>query len=842
MSRPAAPRRRSENYAWLITGPLVVVTIVMFVPAVLNRRPVLVPLPEILLYLAVFIVAEAISLTIEMRGHGTTITLTEIPLVVALFYLPPLPLMAVRIIALMAVAMWRRTPPVKLAFNLASRAASIAAALFIVSAFGPLKDASPHTWVVLCAAAGVATLIGVLAVLGVISLVQGGVSIRRMMRTGSPGLAVAFINITLGLVVFVTLQQNAWSVVLLAVLATVLVAAYRAYGQFLRQHKSLAEIYELTRAVSDTRNDTTLADVLLGRVRELLQTQSATLWLMPQGRYPETLLSARIGVSGLMDIPETPESLRRAVVDEGVTVALGGKLGGDPRLLADLRAADIRDAIVVPLRSGSAVIGTLEAAGRLGGPAWLTRADVQLLETVAAHASVAVENSRLVDRLQFDAHHDALTRLPNRRRLMNALEQAVAVEPTGEVVAVLQFDVSGLHDVNESLGHAAGDELLGEVARRLREAAPPAALVARVGSDEFVVTLRTQSAETAVQLATELRRALQDQMQIGSLTLDVDCVVGVAVNPDHGSDPATLLQRADAATNVAKSVSSAVQLFNVGLESRSTRRLGLAGDLRRALDNNELEVYFQPKVSLRTRQLVGVECLARWEHSAHGWVSPEDFVAVAEHTGQLNRLTDVVLREGLGRCRAWALAGRPLNVSVNLSPRTLTDPDFPGRVERLLEEYGVSPDRLTLEMTEGGAIGDAGRPLPSMRRLYDLGVRLAVDDFGTGYSSLSYLRRLPVHEVKIDRTFVQGMATDPGDLAIVRAVVDLSRHFGLTVVAEGVESELTLSLLEEIGCDLGQGFLFSRPLSYDRLEAWFSAQTETEPTPLGEVRRLRAVP
>lgn len=841
VTRPA-PRRRSENYAWLITGPLVVLTIVMFVPAVVNRRPVLVSLPEILLYLAIFIVAEAISLTIEMRGHGTTISLTEIPLVVALFYLPPLPLMAVRIVGMLVVSVWRRTTPVKLAFNVANRAAAIAAALFILLAFGSLKDASPRTWVALCAAAGVATLIGVLAVLGVISLVQGGVSIRRMIRTSSPGLAVAVINITLGLVVFVTLQQNAWSVVLLAVLATVLVAAYRAYGQFLRQHKSLAEIYELTRAVSETRNDTTLADVLLGRVRELLQTQSATLWLMPQGRYPETLLSARIGVPGLMDIPETPESLRRAVVDRGMTVALGGKLGGDPRLLADLRAADIRDAIAVPLRSGSAVIGTLEAAGRLGGPAWLTRADVQLLETVAAHASVAVENSRLVDRLQFDAHHDALTRLPNRRRLMNALEQAVAVEPSGEVVAVLQFDVAGLHDVNESLGHAAGDELLGEVARRLREAAPPAALVARVGSDEFVVTLRTPSAETAVQLATELRRALQDPMQIGSLTLDVDCVVGVAVNPDHGTDPATLLQRADAATNVAKSVSSAVQLFNVGLEFRSTRRLGLAGDLRRALDNNELQVYFQPKVSLRTRQLVGVECLARWEHTAHGWVAPEDFIAVAEHTGQLGRLTEVVLREGLGRCRAWALAGRPLSVSVNLSPRTLTDPDFPGRVERLLEEYGVSPDRLTLEMTEGGAVGDAGRPLPSMRRLYDLGVRLAVDDFGTGYSSLSYLRRLPVHEVKIDRTFVQGMATDPGDLAIVRAVVDLSRHFGLTVVAEGVESELTLSLLEEIGCDLGQGFLFSRPLSYDRLEAWFAAQTETEPTPLGEVRRLRAVP
>jgi EAL domain-containing protein (putative c-di-GMP-specific phosphodiesterase class I) len=331
-------------------------------------------------------------------------------------------------------------------------------------------------------------------------------------------------------------------------------------------------------------------------------------------------------------------------------------------------------------------------------------------------------------------------------------------------------------------------------------------------------------------------------MVLGSLTLDVDTAVGVVVHPDHGSEPAALLQRADLAAQAAELLPAGVQLFNPSLESRSVRRLGLANDLRRALDNDELEIYFQPKVSLRDRRLVGVECLARWEHPTHGSVAPEDFVAVAEHTGQLSRLTEVVLSEGLRRCRQWADAGRPLGIAVNLSSRTLIDPDFPVRVERMLREYAVAPDRLTLEITEDGVVGDSDRPMPTLHRLRDLGVRLSVDDFGTGYSSLSYLRRLPVHEVKIDRTFVQGMATDPGDLAIVRAIIDLSRHFGLSVVAEGVESELTLDLLEEIGCDVGQGFLFSRPLPYERLEAWFGAQTEAEPTPLGEVRRLRAVP
>jgi EAL domain-containing protein (putative c-di-GMP-specific phosphodiesterase class I) len=226
----------------------------------------------------------------------------------------------------------------------------------------------------------------------------------------------------------------------------------------------------------------------------------------------------------------------------------------------------------------------------------------------------------------------------------------------------------------------------------------------------------------------------------------------------------------------------------------------------------------------------------------HGAVAPEDFVAVAEHTGQLGRLTEFVLREGLRRAREWQQAGRELPIAVNLSPRTLLDTAFPDLVADLLAEHGVDPGLLTLEITEDGVVGEPDRPMPILRRLHEVGVRLSVDDFGSGRSPLSYLPRLPVQEVKIDLPYVQGMATDPGDLAIVRTVVDLGRNFGLSVVAEGVESELTLGLLEEIGCDVGQGFLFSRPLPYERLDAWYFAQTQAEPAPTGEVRWLRAVP
>jgi EAL domain-containing protein (putative c-di-GMP-specific phosphodiesterase class I) len=313
------------------------------------------------------------------------------------------------------------------------------------------------------------------------------------------------------------------------------------------------------------------------------------------------------------------------------------------------------------------------------------------------------------------------------------------------------------------------------------------------------------------------------------------------VQPDHGDDPELLLRRAELATHAAKALPYGVQLFHPALESRAVRRLGLAGDLRRALDAGQIEVHFQPKVTIADRRLVGVECLARWNHPAHGVVAPEDFIAVAEHTGQLGRLTEVVLNEGLRRCREWAAADRPLAIAVNLSVRTLLDPRLSELVEGLLAEYGVAAGQLTFEIAEPGMPDETERVLPALKRLRELGVRISVDDFGTGASSLAYLRRLPVQEVKIDHNFVQGMAVDSGDRAIVRAVIGLAREFGLTVVAEGVESELTLELLEEMGCGIGQGFLFSRPLPYDRLETWFAAQTEAESTPTGEVRRLRAV-
>ncbi|GIF46675.1 bifunctional diguanylate cyclase/phosphodiesterase [Asanoa ferruginea] len=799
-----------------------------------------------LVFFAAFLTVDLAPLIFHLRRQAFKIVLAEIPLVLALYWLPPIPLILARVAAILASQLFRRIPPVKLWFNIASNAASTAFAALIVFAFGRSgpdmpAEAGPYEWAVLAIAVAGFTTFSLAAVVGVITMVQGRISSRDLLKIAIPGHAVAGINITIGLITLVVLQQGPWAVLLLIALASCFAVAYRSYTQFVRQHRTLSEIYDLTRAIADTPHDGTLTDVLLHKVRALLQVEYATLWLPALRRFPEVLLSARLDDSGLVDLTGVPESIRQRVRETGETVAVGPRLGHD-ELRAELASTGSKDAIVVGLRAGSAVIGTLEVANRVADATTLGPDDARLLETIAAHAAVAVENSRLVERLRHDAQTDGLTSLANRRRITAAIDESVGVRAPGEQVAVLLFDVDGLRQVNESLGHGAGDKVLVEVARRLRASAPSGALVGRPGSDEFAVTLRVESAEAAQALATQLREEIRDQMVFGTLTLDVETAVGIVVYPDHGSDAATLLQRADLAVTAAKTVPGSIQLFSAGMESRSVHRLALADDLRRAIDNDELEVYFQPKVTLTDRRLLGVECLARWEHPVHGAVPPEDFVAVAEHTGQLAKLTEAVLKEGLKRCRDWEATDHPLSISVNLAARTLIDADFPTRVQELLGEYGVAPHRLTFEIKEEGVLDGTDRPMPTLRRLRDIGVRLSVDDFGTGYSSLSYLRRLPVHEVKVDRSFVQGMATDPADLAIVNAVVTLSQQFGLTVVAEGVESELTLELLQDIGCEVGQGFLFSRPLPYERLEAWFSAQTEAESTAAGEVRRLRAVP
>jgi diguanylate cyclase (GGDEF)-like protein len=634
-----------------------------------------------------------------------------------------------------------------------------------------------------------------------------------------------------------------WALAPMIVVAAAFVLLYLAYTRKVHEHKSLGDLYDATAAIGIARHDGTFAEELVSRVRRLLRAESATLWLPSQGREPELLIAAhedREGVDYLS--PTRPDPARAMVVRTARTYLIAPRRVDEPVIREKLAARGVTDAILTPLRSGNAIIGCLEVANRLGRAATFTRSDARLLETIAAHAGVAAENDRLIRRLSWDAYHDVLTGLANRWRFLQALEDEIAADvPPGEIVAVLLLDLDSFKDVNDTLGHAAGDQLLNEVGQRLKQIAPGGALVARLGGDEFALLVRAKGSGVIQEEAEALQRALEQPFEWDGVTLDVGGSIGIAVYPDHGTDASTLLQRADVAMYAAKGRGRGIAQYVPTMDSSSVRRLSLAADLRRAIEDGQLEVYFQPKVALTDQQLIGVEALVRWEHPEHGTVTPDDFVPIAEHTGQYLPLTRLVLNRSLAQCRTWLDQNRELTVAVNVSVRCLSDANFADEVASTLRAHRVPASMLTLEITESGVMSEIERVLPTLTKLREHGIGLSVDDFGTGYSSLAYLRRLPVTEVKIDKSFVLAMGTDPADLAIVKAILELGRHLDLTVVAEGVESEISMSLLAEMACDVAQGFLLARPLPVDRLERWIERRTVMESETAGKVRRLRVV-
>jgi len=783
------------------------------------------------------------QLTIEVRRHTVGLMWTDLPLVVGLFLLPSWAVLVAATLGRLSAHLRPGASVQRLLFNASVTVLNVTVVAGILNRSPVRAVTHPLTWAMVYLAVIVGALVAAAAVLAVIALVQGTPDPRTVSTTAIAAVTAGISSTTIALVLLLTLQVTPWSAVLLVLIGAVFVFVYRSYARSVRERKSLAELYEFTRAVGTAREQSGLADTVLERTRAFLRAETATLWLPAGGTYPEVWLTCRVD-EGVVDSPaqHRADPIRLRALREGQTVLVGRRTTDDPLGRQALRQRGVDEVICTPLRSGSAVVGVLEVANRLGELSAFAAEDARLLQTLAAHAGVAVENSRLLDRLRHDAYHDALTGLPNRRRFAAAVDEAVAVRPVpGETVAVILLDLDAFKDVNDTLGHLAGDRLLVEVGNRVRAVAPAGALVARMGGDEFAVLIRLSGIGAAHDEAVRLHDALEVPVDIEGMSVDARASVGVAAYPDHAVDGSTLLQRAELAMYAAKTAVRRVQTYLPTMDSLSLRRLSLVSELRRAIEEHQLQVFYQPKVSPAEQEFVGVEALVRWNHPQHGVINPDDFVPVAEHTGLIGLLTSYVLETALRQCRDWLDDGRRLHVAVNLSVRSLVDPDFPDQVDQLLRETAVPPGMLTLEITESGVMSDIDRALPTLHRLRDLGLRLSVDDFGTGHSSLTYLRRLPVNEVKIDKTFVLNMATDSGDLAIVRAIVDLGRHLGLTVVAEGVESEVAYTLLREMHCDLVQGFLLSRPVPYERLETWIQARTELAPSATGSGPRLRVV-
>ena len=468
--------------------------------------------------------------------------------------------------------------------------------------------------------------------------------------------------------------------------------------------------------------------------------------------------------------------------------------------------------------------GTVTVVDRLGDTATFTANDLALLQTLAGHLAVAARSAQMVERLAFDANHDALTGLPNRAQLTRTIA-ARADDPHG--AAVLLLDLDRFKEVNDALGHAAGDRLLCVVAERLRDAVPPDATVARFGGDEFAVHLPGAGEDEAAARAVGDRIAtvLSRPVSVEGAQVSAEASIGIALAGPGTVAGTDLLRRADTAMYTAKAGERAgepkVAAYDPEMDRGRVENLALLAELRAALREHpeQFRLLFQPQVDLAGRHLVGAEALARWEHPTHGLVTPDRFIPLLEASGLIDELMPIVLDSALHECRRWHDRAVPISVSVNLSARNAANLDLPRQVGAALRRAGLPPSSLIIEITESSLVSEHQQKV-----LLDLaghGVGISLDDFGTGYSSLSYLQRLAVQEVKIDQSFVSGLTTTPeASRALIAGVASLCSALDLRVVAEGAESMAVVDTLAELGCDVVQGYAIARPMSADAFLDW----------------------
>jgi diguanylate cyclase (GGDEF)-like protein len=566
---------------------------------------------------------------------------------------------------------------------------------------------------------------------------------------------------------------------------------------------------------------------------DLIQRKALTKLLFNASQYVITLTASAFVLKTLTGVPRVDEQFHFTPADlPGILVAAAAFFLVNSSLVA------VVIALVQDIRVGRYLVQDWFFQVSTGG-LMLGLAPMVALAADFALPSVALlflpllavhRGGRQAIAKEHQAVHDALTGLPNRSLFRHQIEQVVnAGRRADRAAAVMLIDLDHFKEINDTLGHHAGDRLLQEVSERLRASLDEQDMVARLGGDEFGVLLPDMPGhEEASAVAQHLLTQLREPFSIEGLTLEIDASIGIACAPEHGSAVEQLIQRADIAMYAAKEGGRGHLVFEQQLDRYSPRRLSLAGALRSAIADGEIVLFFQPKAELSTGQIIGVEALARWQHPRLGLIGPSEFVPIAEQTGLIGPLTSHVLEEALRQLAAWAEQGERLSVAVNLSARSFLDAQLAVEIPRLLEATGVD--------------ANPARAKATLERLSAIGLSLSVDDFGTGYSSLANLKRLPVDVIKIDKSFVIDMPHDASDAAIVRSTIDLAHNLGLKVVAEGVESHEAWRRLEELGCDLAQGFHVSRPLPADamtRLLAERRSQTapvEPEPFPFRVVQ------
>jgi diguanylate cyclase (GGDEF)-like protein len=794
----------------------------------------------VLVLLAGFAATEVAVVHIPTGRNTFTLTLSEIPLVVGLFLLGPVALVLVRVLgALVPLAIRNRRSPRKLVFNLTWYWVEACAAALIWHGFGGrVGDLSPTTWLASGVAVVVVDLLGTLLISLVMS-VDAGVRprLRELLSEGNP--VVALINASAALVVLYVLTVDWRAIWTVAVVVGVLVFALRSHNRLRRRTESLEQLGRFTGEIGGQLDvDSAAAAALLWMTRALkAEVVELTLTEHFAGR-PRRWVARYDGSVGTPDGLGDSSVLQPWLAAGPVLVRRGAK---DRVLGGAVRSTGLRDAIAMPLQGDGQVMGTLLVGDRLGDVETFGPHDMRELVALGNHLGVTLRNARRADLIREQADdqlrrslRDELTGLPNRRCLEQRLTAHLG---SGGSAAVILLDLDRFKDINDTLGHHTGDALLRMVAERLDRSTPSDTVVARFGGDEYAVLLLTGDAGSTASVADMVRQSFAVPFALDELQVTVEASLGVAVTGTAGkAGPAELLRQADIAMFAAKTRRTGVEYYRAELAVGSPARLTLLTDLRNAISRGELTVHFQPKLRLRDGEVIGAEALVRWNHPQRGVLGPDEFVPVAEHSGLISPLTFVVLRQALAACADWRRAGRPLGVAVNISPRSLLEPSFVDEVARAIAAVEVPASAVTLEITESSLMADPERAIEALQRLRTLGVQLSIDDLGTGYSSLSYLQRLPVTEVKIDKSFLLSQEDGVDAFALVGAIVDLGHRLGRHVVAEGVEHEDVWRQLQQLGCDSAQGYWMSRPLSADDFTAWLDRWR-----PRQAAGRLRAI-
>lgn len=773
--------------------------------------------------LVLFILGFTYPLRFEYRQQSWTVFLETVPFVIGLIFVSPLTLLALRAgSVLLTYVVIRRRMLIRSMFNTAAYACHTLAAIALFRAIAPTGAGThPAVWPAAFAAVLASEFMSAFLVAIVVSLTDRSWHLRQSLRSASIGTSVAVVMAFLALAMAAALdydKASAWAITVFVVLT---IASLQTYHRLAERASALQRVYLMARELSPTTSGPTDLAPALSQLRRILKAESLKL-AVPSADNPEFATVVTV----IDDLDRGEETL---VADSPIaTVNLGAadrKVSHHwlRRLQPALGGDKAGNALVTDVKSGDRTLGVLTASNESGGDTHtFERSDLRLLEAAADQLATALEKGRLVESLRRAATLDTLTGLANLESLRGFLDTSLEGSAGGVLILV---NLDRFHEVNDMLGHDAGDAVLAEVARRLESSPTQGSLVARVGGDQFAIALPGPAGSEVARLAAmAVKSRVDGSIRFSEVSADVRVTIGIARAPDHGSDAATLLRRAEMAMAAAKGGTSGIGEWQPEYERDGSRRLELLTGLRGALSDGSLDVHYQPKLRLGSGEVSGFEALVRWTHPGLGPISPAEFVPIAEATGLISALTSTVLRQALSTCRTWHDAGKPAGVAVNVSARSLDDSVLIGQVAAMLTASGLEPQWLTLEITESSVMEDHARSLEVLRELRMLGVRLSIDDFGTGYSSLHQLRGLPVHEVKIDRSFVVSVDSEEADRAVIRAVVELCDSLGLETVAEGVEQATQAFALEALGVRQVQGYFHGRPMTGAESLSWLASR------------------